>query len=977
MAGQPAELLERDEALRTVGESLTRAARGEPTVLFIVGEPGIGKTTLLDRCCTRAGEAGFSVRRAGCSELEQVVPFGLLDRLFEFTAGPFSGDVQGTDGLRAAGAATASTVGTASGEARLVRYTRLLDWLRRSAPRPLLVAVDDLHWADVDSVELLGLLCRRLEALQVAVVVTARPWPSVAFDQARSLAHDRFANISPLLPLSEKATVALLERIVGGQLAQSVAEEVYAACAGNPLLLTEAAEGLARGGALATPAGKLGERIFLPRFAGVGGPGMRWARAASVLGTRFRPDLASRLSDLPSHDATRAVEALSATGLLRELPDGGAEFVHPLLRQAIYEDLSGPARRQLHARALAALLEERAPPAEAAPHAVGAQLRGDPKAVSVLVGAGHQALAAGAVETASEHFHAAARLAGTLAYPKLAIELAEACLLTGKLELAEETLRQFRAQEGLEAPDLVLGTRLQARILMAAARYPEAKRRFREASELAARSDPALAAETLLDGAFRGFLFEGQREALAAVDDALAILETAGQPPRAKTRGQGQGSRSGWGEVQRGALNAKAYLEGIGGGPPALDQLREAAMANLEASAGGPFRRSAWSWDITFGYANLAKAYELFDDCGAVFEQLLEEAERQGTALTFQSIAISHADVLWRLGRLPEAKKLLARAAELTDLAPSLAPFAWVGLAHICHEEGNPVQSGEWSRRVEAVLARIGGSPYLQMWLSTIGCRNLLSAGEVALAVQAGQLAKTTAERSGILEPCIVPWHGAAIEAEVAAGHLDQAEAIVGRLDEICRPLPCHAPKAVAAWGAALVAWRRGRLEDAQAHFDQALSHNAAVPMPLPHAETLIHYGRFLRLTGRVSEGRKALRLALSVLEGTEAGRLESAAQRELAGAGGRRRRSRPAEELTPREQMVAELAARGLTNAQIARALFLSAKTVDHHLSRTYAKLGVSSRRQLMLAWRASPETAPQPEEEGRPGAPAAVETT
>ena len=173
--------------------------------------------------------------------------------------------------------------------------------------------------------------------------------------------------------------------------------------------------------------------------------------------------------------------------------------------------------------------------------------------------------------------------------------------------------------------------------------------------------------------------------------------------------------------------------------------------------------------------------------------------------------------------------------------------------------------------------------------------------------------------------------------------------------------MPCHAPRAVAAWGAAIVAWRRGDVGRPRAGFEQALAHNAKVAMPLAQAETLVAYGRFLRQTGRPSVARQTLHRALQVLEPTGAGRLQGIAQEELAGAGGRRRRAQTAGQLTAKEDQVARLAVQGLTNAQIAQAVFLSTKTVDHHLSRAYAKLGVGSRRELMLVWR---------EREAAPGA-------
>jgi DNA-binding CsgD family transcriptional regulator len=632
--------------------------------------------------------------------------------------------------------------------------------------------------------------------------------------------------------------------------------------------------------------------------------------------------------------ASEAAEALCAAGLVRGLPGGTAEFVHPLFRQALYDDLAPPTRQGLHASALMALLEEGAAPAEAAPHALGAHLKGDPKAIAVLAAAGRQAMAAGAAATAAEHFQGALGLAGSFAGPGLQTDFARACLLTGKVDAALEALAQLLDRDDLVDSDRVAGVRLQARVLLASARYSEAGRRLEEASELAARSDVDLAAEILLDGAFLGHLFEGPSKAIGTVRRAATMV-----------RGSATASQA----LSRAALHAQVNLACIGGDPSDLDVMAAAARADLDRHS----HRSSWGRDLVFGYTGLAKISERFEDCLDMVAALMDESRGHGATLRYQTLAISHADTLWRLGRLAEARALLAEAAELADLVPTLAPLAWVGLAYNCHEHGAQDESLAWAARVGSALARSGESPYLRLWLCLLTCRRHLRAGRFVEAVEEAERAERAARASGILEPCMVPWHGAAIEAHVAAGQLDQASALVASLEQTCEPLACHAPRAVAAWGAATVAWKRGDADGAQAGFEQALAHNAKVAMPLAEAETLIAYGRFLRQSGHPSAARENLHRALAVLEPTGAGRLQGIAQEELAGAGGRRRKTQSAGQLTAKEDQVARLAVEGLTNAQIAQAVFLSAKTVDHHLSRAYAKLGVGSRRELMLAWR------------------------
>jgi DNA-binding CsgD family transcriptional regulator len=261
---------------------------------------------------------------------------------------------------------------------------------------------------------------------------------------------------------------------------------------------------------------------------------------------------------------------------------------------------------------------------------------------------------------------------------------------------------------------------------------------------------------------------------------------------------------------------------------------------------------------------------------------------------------------------------------------------------------GEQIESARWAERVETVVASGTESPYLRLWICLLACRKFVHIGSQAKAVQAAEQAAAVVRESAMTEPCMVPWHGAAIEAYIAAGELERATELVAWLEEICRPLPCQAPRAVAAWGGAMVAWRRGQLDAAEEGFQKALAHNAAVPMPLAEAETLIAYGRFLRHTGRPTRARAVLHQALKVLEATGAGRLQAIAREELAGAGGRRARAGPADRLTEKETQVAELAAKGLTNTEIAGALFISPRTVGHHLSSVYRKLGTSSRRQL-----------------------------
>ncbi len=920
-------LFERGDASAAIEATLESVANGGPRAVFLVGEPGLGKTSLFGQACSQAGARGLLVGSATCWDVEASIPFGVLDRLLSQLG------VQVRQELPAA---------RPLAELRASRYLETLDRLQNVAPAPLLIALDDLHWADPDSLKMFSFLVRQLKKARVAFLATMRPWPPDALNEARRLVEKDLGRLEVLEPLSVQAGARLLTERLGEPVAEDRAAAATRACAGNPFLLGEVAAAWSAGDdPLGKSAAKLTERLLLSRFAGVGGAALRWARAASVLGARFQPWLVSSLTGQDDDETAVAFEALVNAGLVRPAaaqPRGGeaAEFVHPLLRQVLYEDMAAPVRQGMHAGAFHLLVERGAGPAEAAPHALAAHLEGNARAVHALTAAGQAAFEVGAVATAAEHLEGAVRLAGPAASTGLLASLGQAYLLSGRVDQAVELARRALADESGAEPDRVGSLRLLARALLAAGLHRDATRCFEEASELAAHHHPDLAAEILLDAPFRSWPFEGVHTARTLTRRALHLLE---------------GTENHL--LRQSALSADGFLAFMSGDPVHLDTMADVVRASLERGR----NEASWSWDVVFAYTNAAKVAERFDECCSLSETLLQSAEEQGAMLTYQTLAVSRSDILWRIGRLDDARALLVAAAELSDLSPMIAPFASIGLANTCHEMGDGPGTDFWTARVEELMATMGESAYLRLWLCLLAGRTALRRGLLGLALQMSELAARTAEASGILEPCAVPWHGTAIEAMVAAGRLGPAAQLVDRLEAICARLPCHAPRAVAAAGRAAIAWRSGDLARADLNYQEALEHNGAVPMPLAEAETLIGYGRFLRQNGRLGPAQEVLQRAVELTSPIGARRLEGLATEELATASGRRNPSpgkSPRARLTPQEERVANLAAAGFTNQEIATRLFLSVKTVDHHLSRVYAKLG-RSRRDLMLSGDAS----------------------
>ena len=909
-------LFERESALVAIDAALRRASEGGSGVLALVGEAGLGKTTLLAHLL----EAGRFVRTAHvvCSEIEGSIPFGVLDRLLG-QAGLAIAPPRDHEGRR---------LSRHPGDARVRRYEQLLDWLDGGVEGPLLLAVDDLHWADPDSIELLCLMCRRLERVPVTVIVTMRPFPRTAIEQAMLLAHDGVAQVERLPPLSDPASAALLAQHLGKAPDDDQLQAASRAAAGNPLLLGECAAALARGEDLTAPSAS-GTGVFLPRFAGVGAAALHWARAASVLSTRFRPVVVDELAGQSEREAAASLQHLCAAGLVRSSGDGKAEFVHPLVRQALYEDLPPLVRQGLHASAFRLLRERGAEAEELLSHALSADLSGDASAASVLAAAGERALAAGAVATAAQHLAQAVKISSSVAPPGLRLQLSQAWLATGDFGAAEDAIRETLHMEDLPVADRVRSLRLLAQAQFASASVAEAKRTAASASMLAAGLDRDLAVEIRLDSAYIDWLFEGIYEARRAI---AGLAEDAG------------------GAVGEAARVADAHLAVIGGDATAVEQV--VAFAAAEMPAAGQPVRTPWQWDILFSWANVAKILERFDESERCFEQLEDTARSQGAAVTLQTLAVNRADALWRIGKLDEARALLVRAAELVALVPSIAPFSYVGLAHVDNELGDEEGSARWAAKVEEFLQSSIESPYLRLWLGLLECRRFLAAGDAPRAARAADAVAELAERYGILEPCVVPWHADAIDAYLQAGELQRAEALSLGLSELSQRLPCRAPRAAAHVGLATVAWLRGQDEEAYEGFQPALAQHCELPMPLAEAETLLAFGRFCRHSGRRSEARALLGRALELVEPVGARRIGRLVEHELALVGGRRRGAGRSAELTPRECQVAELAATGLTSPAIARELFISAKTVDHHLSHVYAKLELASRRELMRRW-------------------------
>jgi DNA-binding CsgD family transcriptional regulator/tetratricopeptide (TPR) repeat protein len=910
-------LVERDAALEVLSQLLGRARHGRGGAVFVVAGAGLGKTTVLDQGCKLA--APFA--RVGAAQgdvMESSLAFGMMTALFDDLGAP--GLPEHMDKRRSADDAQAS------------HFYRRLGWLEEiSAGGPVVLAIDDLHWSDPDSLRLLSYLCRRISRMPVAVIATLRPWPPGTEEVCQRLARAGHAVIERLAPLTEDG----IRRFLGGRvpaLSPAMWAWIGSSSAGNPLLLEQVALAVGRGEAMKPSL----DGLFLGRFAGLPEAGLLCARAGAVLGVRFRPDLAVALAGLDENQAELALEALAHSGLVRQTGAGLAEFTHPLFFQGLYDDLSPLVRDGLHAQAFRLLLE-RGLEAEAAEHAVKGHLVGNAEAVAVLARVGRVALRAGAVAIAARRLENAVALAGDRAPVDVLLLLGEALVADGEIDRAIAAYRHI-----LERPDVASGTatealRMLGRALFLNGELVPGERRFEEAVALARANRPEVAVEALLDLSRAAWLTAGPAGALPVASRARELADRADDTSRTQ-------AEAAWGFV--------AFVSGDPAGLEATERAGRMAMAH-----GDPVLRDlSWSWGTLRNLGRAAKYAERFAEAEAIFDVTFGQAERAGSPHAMASLAAHHADSLVRQGRLEEALALAGRALALAELAPMAGGFAHAVEALLLLHLDRPEESEASCRRAEQVAVAQGQwLPLLRAW--HVRALRLLREGDHEEA--SGLYSRLGAEsaRLKIGEPCLVPWARAAVGAHLGRGRPDEAEAVLAWLAGPAYALPCRWPRIAAHAGRAAQAEAANDRDGAESHLRAALALHDEVDLPLERVETLLQWGSFLRRAGRVADARDALRQAMTLTDATGATWLGRSVAEELAVAGGRRSRRAAPDALTPQEGRVAALAGTGRSSREIAGQLSLSVRTVETHLHRVYAKLGIHSQRELMARMSPGPK--------------------
>jgi DNA-binding CsgD family transcriptional regulator len=929
------DLLERDAELAAV-EALISTNPNGGRLLAIEGPPGIGKTSLLVETKARGQAAGMQVLAARSSELERAFSYGVVRQLFE----PFLARLLAEERAEVlAGPAALATplfdpaqLGAAPVADSSLATLHGLYWLaaNTAASRPLLLAVDDLHWCDLPSLRWLAYVLPRMEGLGLSIVVSLRPGePGEDPSLLVRIVSDPLATLIRPAPLSMGAAA----RFVRENLSPDADDAFCAACheetGGNPLLLRELMHAIAAEGLTPTEpkvprlrelGARAGSRAVAVRLSRLPPEARRLAQAVSILGDDADPRQAAALADLDLKAASDAAGALARVDVLRPQPPLG--FVHPLIRAAVYEALTPLEREIGHARAAGLLGDGGAEPERIAAHLLRIPATADSAVVAVLREAARRAASRGASESSVAYLRRA------LAEPPSPAERADVLLELGS---AEALVSGAAAVEHLQdAHALIVDSVRRAETALVLGRElflllssEESDAVFTEALDELAGADAEL--ERLLEaGLITNAMFVRQ-----LYRGALMRLERIRRGPADGTVGE------------KILLSLLAYHDARAGAPAAVAvplarrALAEGTLATTEISS------------AAFVPPCMVLAMADLDDALAIYDEALAEAHRRGSIITFATTKILRAQTFVLRGDLAEAeaegREALA-AAEAWGTTTRASVYLAAILAEALMEQGKLDEAA-------AALDRSGlGESFPDdarlLFLPNIRARLRMLSGDLAGGLEAMLDAGRRSDALGHRNPAFMAWRSQAALALLQLGEEDEARRLVE--DELELARTWGAPRAL---GAAL---RAAGLVEGGARglvlLEEAVEVLTNSPAKLEQAKARTELGAALRRANRRSDAREQLRRAVELATICGAQPLAARADTELRSTGARPRRIALSgvESLTPSELRVAQMAAEGPTNREIAQALFVTPKTVEIHLSSVYRKLGIASRSQL-----------------------------
>ena len=940
----PSDLFERERETAEIDAALADARAGRGRLEIVQGAAGLGKTSLLERACEDARAAGMRVLVARGSELEASFAFGVVRQLFE---GLYHGADEAQREAWLAGAAGLTRPmfdhdAVEADDGADATYPRLhgLYWLtvNVAADGPLVLCVDDAHWSDEPSLRFLSFLSRRIEDVPVLLLVGTRPAADAISPVLPLLLAESGARVTGLSALSDEAVATWLEHAYAGAAEREFADACHDVTSGNPLLIRELlreidSERIAPTREQAERVARLGPRgvssVVLLRLARLPPTAPALARAVAVLGESARLGTAAPLAGLDAETAAHTADALVRAEILT--PSDRLTFVHPIVRAAIYEDIPPAERAGHHASAARVLADGGCPHEEIAAQLLEAPAADEAWAVDVLRGVARHALTLGDCGVAVTYLRRALEEPpppGEL--PAVLADLGRAEARTGAPE-AVDHLEQAIATSTDPVQSTEASLELAA-LLKFAGRSVRAVDVLKAAAAQLGDADPGLAER--LDVELIGSAMISMQARPLLADDLDRLLRDPGGTPTTF--------------LERAALSGLAF-NGFASGRPA-DEVADLAQRAL---GGGDLPTDPVAGGHSFISAVIALMFaERYGEAHAHYSAAIADARRRGSAVSFANASSLRSLVNYRRGRLAEAHADATAALDLADEVEGSQGFLAAALGTLIYTS---MDRGEVTEELEERADRF----LVEQATDNLPYSHAIHS-RAMLRVERGDLQRALSEllasgerelEWGARNPAITPWRSSAAIVHARLGDHDEARRLAAEEVELARGF--GAPRCL---GRALRV--SGLVEEGPAgeeRLREALAVLDGSEGALELARTLFDLGELRRAAGERDDARDLLRRAQDLAARCGATRLEDRAGEALRATGARPRRVAVTgvDSLTPTERRVAGMAARGMTNRDIAQALFVTQKTVENHLGQVYAKLEVRSRRQLpdMLA--------------------------
>ncbi|WP_225823573.1 ATP-binding protein [Streptomyces naphthomycinicus] len=899
-------ILGRAAELSRVGELLEAVAGTGPQVLVLTGEPGAGKSTLVDWAAGQGRARGLRTLRVRGSEGEAGLGLsGIHQLLHPLLPGDTLPAPQREALDRAFGPAAVPGAVTLDQLSLCVSVLALLG--DAAARQPLLLLVDDAQWLDLGSVDVLGFLARRLEGTPVVMLLAAR-------EEAVPARFDRDFPQVTVGPLSRAAAGLLLDAQPAPPRGRA-RTQILQQAAGNPLALIELPRALAQGrngagrdGGTAVP---LTARLVNLFAADLPGLPESTREALLLVAAAGSGQLADLLRAAPSSDVVEALAPAERLGLVR-IEAGQVLLRHPLVRSAVYQAASFAERRQAHLALAAVLTGE---PDRRAWHLAAAATGQDAEVADALAESAERARARGGYAAAAAALERAAELTP-------APELRARRLLTAAQSAMFAGHPQWVGEISGRVGDLTGDGRLRAEAsllggwaLGVTLHHEEALRLLLGVAEATATSAPDLALDTLSTAATSVYnsgapYYRAELERISTLIDApgdpaaLAWAAAVVEPHRQRTRLVGL--------LQDG-----------------LAAMSQDSLGDLTALGG-----ATWILDET-------------EQAVRILRRTMDVIRRAGSAGTNATVTQALALALFESGSWTAARTAADEAFWMATEAG--ADNVTVG-ACILRATLRSLQGDHAAGRAQAMEA-VRGVDLRRSRSLQVRHRHAMGMAAFVAGDHAEAYDQLRAAFTRDFRPAPVHYHaslyylGDLAAAAVRAGRADDARTVIDAVEHDLTSDRSPRLAAVLHRAAALLT----ETEDAEKHFRAALADSVTDCWPFEKALIQLDFGEWLRRRRRSADARPHLSAALECFERLDARPWTERAAAELRAAGAPAGTSpSPASELTPQERQIAELAAQGLTNRDIAARLYLSPRTVGYHLHKIFPKLGIRARAQL-----------------------------